>query len=117
MAHVSRSLHKFPLYDELLKRASLRIDKTLDISKVCFSINRIRQTLSPEESNKYHEEIAALILHHDLSTNNGVLLSPTPYDGKIMCEGGGILHTITNFPPVLQQILAQYLDDPNLEKN
>ena len=101
----------YPLYDELVKRVEVRTEKGIDIRKVCTTINTISQVLKPEEAAEHYKEIGALILHHEIISNGGVLLSPVPYDGKVMVGGKGILHYIMNFPPILQQIIAQYVED------
>jgi hypothetical protein len=105
----------YPLYDELAKRVAARSEKTIDIKRICTTINNIAQTHTPEEMSEHYREIGALILHHDIITN-GSLLSLIPYDGRIMVGGKGILHYIMNLPPNLQQIIAQYIEDPNVSK-
>jgi len=105
----------YPLYDKLRANVESRVEKTIDIKRVCTSINGIAQTLSPEETNEHYREIAALILHHELITNGGVLLSSTPYDGKVMAGGKGILYYVKNLPPILQQIIAQYVEESALK--
>lgn len=110
-----KNLIKSPFYDKLFQLVSERHDKTIDVSKLCITINNICRTLPKEESDKYYNEIAFLILHHELLTNNGVLLSSIPYNGKLMSHDTGILYAITNIPPILQQMIAVYLEDPNLE--
>lgn len=101
----------YPLYDELLKQVEERTEKAIDIKRVCTTINNIAQTLPPEAAAEHYREIGALVLHHELISNGGVLLSPVPYDGKVMVGGKGVLHYITNMPPILQQIIAQYVED------
>lgn len=113
---MSGLLKSYPLYDELLRRVESRKEKTIDIKRVCTTINNISQTHSPEESNSHYREIDALILHHELVTNNGILLSQVPYDGRIMIGGKGIIYTIMKFPPLLQQIIVQYIKNPNMEE-
>lgn len=104
----------YPLYQELLRRAQERKEKCIDIKRVCNTITNIATTHTLEEMMDHYEEIEALAIHHELSTNNGILFSSIPYDGKLMIGGKGILHYIMNFPPVLQQIIAQYIEDPNV---
>jgi hypothetical protein len=102
----------YPLYDELVQRVALRAEKNIDIKRVCTTINTISQTMSPEATNEHYREIAALVLHYDILNNNsGVVFSSVPYDGKIMAGGKGILYSIMNFPPNLQQIIGQYIED------
>lgn len=106
----------YPLYDELVRRVEARSEKTIDIRRVCTTINNIAQTHTPKDMAEHYTEIGALILHHELLANNGVLLSPVPYDGRVMVGGKGILNFIMNLPPNLQQIIAQYVEDPNVSK-
>lgn len=100
----------YPLYDELTRRS----ESALDIKCICTTINNIAHTHTPEDVSEHYREIGALILHHDLIHNNGVLLSPVPYDGRIRVGGKGVLHYIMNLPPNLQQIIAQYIENYNI---
>lgn len=106
----------YPLYDELLRRVEARTEKAIDIKRICTTINNIATTHTSEETVEHYREIGALILHHELLTNNGVLLSSVPHEGRVMIGGKGILYNIMNFPPLLQQIIAQYVEDPNVMK-
>jgi hypothetical protein len=108
------NLRPYPLYDELVRRVDARTEKNIDIRRICTTINNIALSHAPNETSEHYREIGALILHHELLANNGVLLSPAPYDARLMAGGKGLLHYIMNFPPNLQQILAQYLEDPNI---
>lgn len=108
---MSRNLQPYPLYDDLIRRIEARTEKGIDIKRVCTTINNIIQTLAPEDAAEHYREIGALILHHELMNNGGVLLSPIPYDGKVMVGGKGVLYYIMNLPPLLQQIIAQYVED------
>ena len=108
------SIQPYPLYDELVKRAESRTEKAIDIKRICTTINNIAQTSPPDEAAAHYKEIGAIILHHELLTNNGVLLSPIPFDGKVMVGGKGVLHYIMNLPPNLQQIIAQYVETPDV---
>lgn len=101
----------YPLYDELFLKANDRKEKHINVMQICTTINNISQTLTPEEAKKHLVEIAGLILHHEITTNGGILLSLVPYDGKVMIGGKGILHNMMNFPPILQQIIAQYIEE------
>lgn len=100
----------YPLYDELVQKVHERKEKEVDIKRVCTTINNISQTMSPDAAAEHYQEIGALILHHEILTNNGVLLASIPYDGKVMVGGRGILYYITKLPPMLQQIIAQYVE-------
>jgi len=111
---MTNNLRPYPLYDELLKRVHARAEKTIDIKRICTTINNISLTHSQEDASEHYREIGALILHHELLSNNGVLLSPVPYDGRLMAGGKGVLNYIMNLSPILQQIIAQYIEDPNV---
>src|SRR5665648_304521 len=91
---VTGEIQPYPLYDELLKRSEEREEKGIDVKRVCTTINNIAQTLSAEETKAHYREIGALILHHELLSNNGVLLSHIPFGGKVMIGGKGVLHYI-----------------------
>lgn len=97
----------YPLYDELV--AKIPESSTVDINRVSATINSISTNLAPDQAAEHYREIAALILHHESLTNNGVLLTPVPYGGKTMTGGKGLLYTITNLPAQLQQIIALYV--------
>jgi hypothetical protein len=101
----------YPLYDELLKRAEARVEKTIDIKRVCKTITNISLSLSQEDSLDHYREIQALIVHYEILSNGGILLSSVPFDGKVMAGRKGILNFIMNLPPLLQQIIAQYVED------
>lgn len=100
----------YPLYDHLVQQVEAREDKSIDIKKICSTINNIKQTLPPQEAAEHYKEICALIIHCDILNNGGVLLSQVPFDGKIMAGGKGILYNTINLPPMLLQIIAQYIE-------
>ena len=102
----------YPLYDELLKRAEQQTGKAIDVKQICTTINSLGQNMPAEEASIHYHDIAALILHHELLANKGVLLSNVPYEGKTINGGRGIIHYVINLPPILQHIIAQYLEDP-----
>ena len=99
---------KFPLYDLLLNTIKNKEDKCIDVTKICSTITSL--AIDENLANIHYTQIAVLILHHELVTNSGVLLSIIPYDGKLMCGGRGILYSFIKFPPLLQQIISQYID-------
>ena len=101
----------YPLYDELLRRVEAREEKSIDIKRVCKTINNISVSLEPADALEHYREIQALIIHYELLSNDGMILSPVPFDGKVMAGRKGILNYIMNLPPLLQQIIAQYIDD------
>lgn len=106
----NKMITAFPLYDTLLGQVKSNSDKTLDIKCICMTINNIAQTLPTEEANFHYSHIGALIVHHDLLTNDGLLLSPIPYYGKLMIGDRGIVYTMINLPILLQQIIGKYLE-------
>lgn len=101
----------YPLYDELLKKVENRKDKAgIDVKRVCSTINNLSQFLSAEEAKKHYDEICGLIIHHDV-LNRGMMTNIIPYEGKTMAGGKGILYSSINLPPLLQQIIAQYIEE------
>lgn len=106
----TKMLRHCPLYDMLLGMAKMDPDKTLDIKCICTTINNIAQVLSVEEANFHYTNIGMLAIHHDLLTNDGLLLSPIPYGGKVMINNKGILYNTINLPVLLQQIISKYLE-------
>lgn len=105
-------MQPYPLYDDLYYKVNNRVDKAIDIKKVCTTINNIAQPpTSSEEALLHYKEIGGLIMHHELLSNNGVLMGQNPFDGKLMAGGKGLLYYIMTLPPVLQQIIAQYIED------
>jgi len=111
MNYINKMAQPYPLYDELLKRVQARTEKTIDINRLCKTITNISFTLSQENTLDHYNEIQALIIHYDILSNGGILVSSVPFDGKVMSGKKGILNYIINLPPLLQQIIAQYVDD------
>lgn len=101
---------QYPLYEELLNRVKESTDKTVDIRKLCTTINSIGQTHTPDQVTDHYREIAALILHHEII--NGTV-SSIPFEGKVMIGGKGLLLQVSNLPVVLQQIISKYIENPN----
>lgn len=100
--------HPYPLYDDLLAKVRERDNKNIDLKMICKTINNM-SSLNPEDYSEHYREIQALIIHHwALSNKNSC--SPVPFDGKIMAGRRGILNYVMNLPPILQQILAQYIE-------
>lgn len=99
----------YPLYEELLLKVEARKDKTVDITRVCHTINNIERIVDDKEiAAAHYKEIMWLIDHHLITTGSE---SPLPYDAKPMVGGKGILNYINNMPPLLQQIIAQYIEE------
>lgn len=101
----------YPLYDDLLQRVESRAEKAIDIKRVCKTINNISLSLEAEDAMEHYREIQALIIHYEILNNGGVILSSVPFDGKVMTGRKGILNHMMNLPPLLQQIIAQYVED------
>lgn len=100
----------YPLYDTLLTSVMSRGNYDVDIKRVCNTINGLSQNLSPADANAHYAEIQALIIHHDALTR-GIVSTPAsvPYGGTVMVGGKGVLNRIENMPPVLQRIIAEYI--------
>ena len=99
----------YPLFDELLSKVSQKIDVPIDIKRVCTTINTLSQTMSSDQSYVHYYEIAGLIYHYSIVHHH--FNFTIPYDGKLMTGGKGILYFIANLPPLLQQIISQYIED------
>lgn len=99
----------YPLFDELYSNVSQKLDVPFDIKRICMTINTISQNMSAEESHNHYDEIAALIYHYAIIF--GQFNFSVPYEGKVMVGGKGILYYISNLPTLLQQIIAQYIED------
>lgn len=102
---------EYPLYDELKAKVISRKDKTIDVGLICNTINNIARKSSNVDDMQHYQEIQALTIHHDVVSNYNSMLSCVPYDGKTMFAGKGVLYTFSNLPPLLQQIIAQYIED------
>jgi hypothetical protein len=99
----------FPLYDTLLAKVKSEPNLSVDLLGTCATINAIPTNMPPEEASQHLEIIAAFILHHEMVNNRGVLLRPTPYGGRTLEGGKGIIYSATNLPPLLQQIISCYI--------
>lgn len=103
----------YPLYDQLLASVTARGTYDVDIKRVCNTISGLAQHLPPAQATEHYEEIQALIIHHDALTSLPTAASsspqPVPYGGTVMVGGKGVLNRIENMPPVLQRIIAEYV--------
>lgn len=102
-------MQPYPLYDDLVNQVANNKNKNFDIKCVCDTINMLSQT--SDNAIEIYREIGALILHHNIINNNGVLVDQIPYGGKVMVGGKGLLMTIMNLPADLQQIIAQFIEN------
>jgi hypothetical protein len=104
-------VQSYPLFDTLVEQVEKRVDKSIDIRRLCTTINGISQSLPPDQMSEHYREIAAIIFHYGELHGQHDTRAAFPFDGKIMVGGKGILFYITNFPPDLQQIIAQYVEE------
>lgn len=95
---------KYPLYEELIKKVNEKQDQNIDI---CQTINAI--SLNNEDYAEHYEEIEAIILYYELTTNSNILLTTTPFDGKMLPGNKGLLNTLIKLPLPLRKILLQYI--------
>ena len=101
-------MFKYPLYDELQRQVNEKEKETsMDISYVSSTINAISTNYDFVE---HYEEIEALILKYELSTNSNVLLTMTPFSGKVLPGNKGVLTTLSNLPAPLLKIIVQYIE-------
>lgn len=92
---------QFPLYDILLERTKDPRFQAIDTIRVCRTLSDL-----PIE---HAEIIYALILHHEILHSKGVRFRNVPYNGNVLGQGKGVHFTITNLPPILQQIIILYI--------
>lgn len=106
---------QYPLYDNLLKRITGRKEEhSVDIKRMCATINDISLHSSGDDTLIHYEEIYLLILHYEILVNKGMLFSDVAYNGSVMIGGKGILYSTNELPPLLQKIIAEYLEEPNI---
>lgn len=106
-------MQNYPLYDILVERVNNRENKVIDIGTVCATINNIESTLTKEQAESHYKEIYGLIVHHELKSNGHLSNGSLPYNSSTMISGKGILFDITKLPALLQQIIAEYIINPN----
>jgi len=97
----------FPLYEQLCETVTKNTNLP-DWKTLSFTIN----SLTPEQC----EIIFALIYHHHQLGNENkgssfrIKKEPgLPYGGKPFEGGKGVLYTATSFPPILQNIINEYV--------
>lgn len=100
---------KYPLYEELLTIVKQKENKTFNANEICMTLNAISR-MDSDSQKAHYEEIAGLILHHELVNNNGILLLSIPYDGKQMPNNNNILHNFIKFPLLLKYIIVEYIE-------
>jgi len=94
----------------LLEHVKTRETKDIDLKKICATIKKISESSKPEEVTEHYREIDALVIHHATLMNGSVPDEP-PFSGRFMPGSMGILCNMLNFPPLLQQIIAQYIEE------
>lgn len=100
------------LYDDLLKQ--INIDGSIDIDRVCSTINNIFKHLPKADAEYHYKMIEVLILHHKTITD-GYELFDIPYNAQIMIGNRGILNNMEQLPPLLQHIIAQYVENYSIK--
>lgn len=102
--------HSYPLYDDLLLKVEARKNKSIDVTRVCQTINNIERIVNDKDvATEHYKEIMWLIMHHHYVTTG--IETPLPYDSKVMVGGKGILNYVNNMPALLLQIIAQYIEE------
>jgi hypothetical protein len=104
-------LKDYPLYDDLVEKITLRENPNIDIKLLCNNINNISNNLQSNDYLEHYNEICALIIHHHFKLNFKSNMNILPFNSKIMFGGKGILFNISKFDPLLQQIIAQYINE------
>ena len=97
------------LYESLKSKIKPSDNTAVDVNQMCATINNISMSLAPEDAREHYRWIYSLILHHAYINGTHTFPSHIPYDGKVMNGGKGVLQYMKNLPPILQQVLAQYI--------
>ncbi len=105
------SLKEYELYNHLYQRAIKRNNQSIDITNLCNTIKDISRNQSLDDMNLHYREIAAIILHHYIASQETDL---PMYNVNVMTGKKGLLYNMTNFPEILQRILAEYVENPNI---
>lgn len=104
------SLQAYPLYDMLRERAQQRVDAGIDVKRVCLTISFMSENMKQPGVAEHYEEIAALMIHHELLTTNTLPLSGAPTGAQVLRGGKGLLVRCANMSPQLIAILTQYIE-------
>ena len=98
----------YPLYYKLVEMSKNNNKSIIDASKICQTIN----DMCNDEVlvRNHHLEIAKLIYYHEYLINHGVMLQKIPNGGELQHGGIGVQFKLGKLHPVLQQILAQYIE-------
>jgi hypothetical protein len=92
----------FPIYDKLVEQIQKNPPQSINALKIANTINN-------ELPDEHIEILAALILHYEIRELGSVRFRMIPYGGTILGKNGGVLFSMTKFPPPLQQIVAAYI--------
>lgn len=110
----STSFQPYPLYDLLVAKARERNECNMNVDYICKTINDLA-LLPLTEAQEHYDELHALLLHHDLITNKGILLSLIPNEGKTLASNKSstaikyIFNKIPNsFRPILNEYIIHY---------
>ena len=115
MTNMPNILTPYPLYDYLVSKVESRAvtaagGKVIDINRVCSTITNIERIVDDKDiAAEHYKEINWLIIRHYHITTG--IETALPYDVKLMVGGKGILASMNNLPVMLQQILAQYIEE------
>jgi hypothetical protein len=103
------------IYDELLKQVTNHdTNINYDVDRTCVTITNIHKHLPKSDAEYHYNVIGSLIIHHKFITDKMETII-YPYDAQIMAENKGILGDINKLPPLLQQIIAQYIENNSLK--
>lgn len=102
-------LVSYPLFDKLFSEIENKEVRTIDIAFIGNTFRTMGQNFPIEKVLSHYEEVMALIIHFYGLANKGKLSDFIPFDGKGMPGGKGILYNISNLPPILQEIIQDYL--------
>jgi hypothetical protein len=106
---------KYPLYDKLIEQIKEKKDNNINIDQLCLTINALA-FLDKNDAIDHYQEMYALLLHHELVINNGVLFSKIPNEGKLL-HGEKVLYTPAKMPVQPRQLIAQYIDYYSKDNN
>jgi hypothetical protein len=106
----------FPLYDQLQTKALANQDQTIDLSRICQTLNHLDTSLASSERDEHYRLIGALILHYEL-TQRGPITRVVPMGGETLPGGIGLVYRIAEFPINLQRLLAQYVEEYSFRRD
>ena len=98
-----------PLYERLHEKYSQIKYKEYDMMSESAKINTVLRKLELEPRKQIGEAIYALILHHELKKGN--LRGEIAMGATLLPFSGGVQYTLTNLPPVLQQMIIIFFNE------